>query len=159
MPLYQLHLETFIPSDIQAVWAFFSNPRNLARLSPEYLNFRIMYCPETEQVYNGMKIGYTLSPVMHIPLRWESLIDEVILFRQFKDIQTKGPYKLWEHTHIFETANKGVTMKDHVLYRMPYGALGALAHRLFVKKQLNELFGYRAAAIQRLFPPHHASTP
>jgi len=159
MPVYKLSRETFIPRDIQTVWAFFSNPSNLARLSPAYLNFKIIHCSETDTVYNGMKIEYKVSPVMHIPLRWESLIEDVIPLRQFRDIQTRGPYKRWEHTHLFETAGKGVLMKDHVLYEMPYGIFGTMAHRLFVAKQLKALFAYRTAAIEGLFPAHHPSVP
>jgi len=148
---FLLKRETLIPSDIQTVWAFFSNPENLVKLSPEYLDFRIVHCPATKEVFNGMKIEYRVSPVMKIPLKWESVIQDVVPFRQFKDIQTKGPYKVWEHTHFFESIAGGVLMKDQVSYEMPFGALGNWAQRLFVAKQLNELFDYRTEKIEALF--------
>lgn len=156
---YLLQRETFIPSDIQTVWSFFSNPKNLVKLSPEYLNFQIIHCPETNEVCNNMKIEYKVSPVMKIPMQWESLIQDVISFRQFRDIQTKGPYKVWEHTHLFESAKDGVLMSDNVLYELPFGFLGNWAHRLFVEDQLNALFEYRTAAIKRLFPQFPVSVP
>lgn len=149
---FLLQRKTFISSDIQTVWAFFSNPENLAKLSPGYLNFKVIDCPEAKVVYNGMKMKYKVSPVMHIPLKWESLIEDVVPCKQFKDIQTKGPYKVWEHTHLFESIADGVLMTDHVLYEMPFGFLGNWANELFVSKQLHELFDYRTERIKELFP-------
>ncbi|KAA5534447.1 SRPBCC family protein [Taibaiella lutea] len=149
---FLLKRETLISADIHAAWAFFSNPENLAKLSPEYLHFQIIHCPETKEVYTGMKIEYKVSPLMKIPMKWESLIQDVIPLRQFKDIQTKGPYKVWEHTHLFESTENGVLMKDNILYEMPFGFLGNWANRLFVAKQLNELFDYRTEKIKMLFP-------
>ena len=42
-------------------------------------------------------------------------------------------------------------MKDIVHYAMPLGILGRIAHSLFVKKQLNEIFNYRIVAINKEF--------
>jgi ligand-binding SRPBCC domain-containing protein len=154
---FLLKRETLIHSDIHTVWAFFSDPANLAKLSPEYLNFKIIHWPGTNEVYTGMKIEYKVSPVMKIPMKWESLIQDVIPFKQFKDIQTIGPYKVWEHTHLFESTEDGVLMKDNILYVLPFGVLGNWANKLFVAKQLNELFDYRTEMIKMFFPQFPAS--
>ena len=36
----------------------------------------------------------------------------------------------WEHTHALEERPDGTLIRDTVLYRMPYGPLGEIAHRL-----------------------------
>ena len=40
--------------------------------------------------------------------------------------------------------------RDRVRYAMPYGPLGALAHPLFVRRDLERIFDYRAEAFPRL---------
>ena len=61
------------------------------------------------------------------------------------------PYALWEHTHDFEPDGEGgAILRDQVRYAIPYGPLGALAHRLFVRRDLERIFDYRATAFARL---------
>jgi ligand-binding SRPBCC domain-containing protein len=45
-----------------------------------------------------------------------------------------------------------VMMRDIVSYRPPFGFLGAIANRLFIRKKLAEIFDYRFRAVEELFP-------
>ncbi|NIG52262.1 hypothetical protein F3J22_02105 [Chitinophaga sp. Cy-1792] len=54
---------------------------------------------------------------------------------------------MWHHEHHFEVVAGGVRMTDLVHYRMPLGILGTLAHQVFVKKQLEDLFNYRSGKV------------
>ncbi|WP_165420154.1 hypothetical protein [Edaphobacter modestus] len=49
----------------------------------------------------------------------------------------------------FQTLPGGTEMKDTVDYALPFGLFGAIAHWLFVRRTLERIFDYRAAAIQR----------
>jgi len=62
----------------------------------------------------------------------------------------KGPFRAWEHTHDFEERPDGTRIRDTVLYRMPYGPLGAIAHRALVARDLERVFDYRRDAVERL---------
>ena len=42
-------------------------------------------------------------------------------------------------------------MTDIVHYELPLGILGQIAHWLFVKRQLNQIFDYRYHKIEALF--------
>ncbi|MGF6845264.1 ligand-binding SRPBCC domain-containing protein [Chitinophaga sp. W3I9] len=64
-----------------------------------------------------------------------------------------GPYSIWHHEHHFQKVPGGVKMTDLVHYRLPFGWLGKLAHRLFVRKQLEDLFRYRFQAVEKIFGP------
>jgi len=69
---------------------------------------------------------------------------------RFVDSQLRGPYALWHHTHEFAPAGEGATlMRDTVRYALPCGPLGELAYRLFVRRDLNEIFDFRAAEVSR----------
>jgi hypothetical protein len=48
-------------------------------------------------------------------------------------------------------------MHDHVAYALPFGVLGRAVHRLIVRRQLQGIFDYREAAIDRIFPPPGAA--
>ena len=77
----------------------------------------------------------------------------------FTDIQDKGPFKSWKHTHFFEEGaaeieglrseskiklhQRGTWVRDVVEYTMPMGAAGALAHQLFARRQLESMFAHR----------------
>ncbi len=52
---------------------------------------------------------------------------------KFVDVQEKGPYALWRHSHSFKDIGSGATeMKDRVEYAMPLGPLGEIAYHFFV---------------------------
>jgi hypothetical protein len=42
-------------------------------------------------------------------------------------------------------------MNDEVIYALPYGFLGRLVHSIWVKKQLNYIFDFRAKIIEEEF--------
>jgi ligand-binding SRPBCC domain-containing protein len=65
----------------------------------------------------------------------------------FTDVQVKGPYALWKHLHTFEPVTEGTLMMDVVTYRMPFGILGRILHGTLIKKQLQDIFSYRAVRI------------
>ncbi len=95
----------------------------------------------------GTLLDYRLR--LHgVPVRWQTRIEIWEPPRRFVDSQAKGPYSLWEHTHLFEPDGEGATIiHDRVRYAIPFGPLGALAHRLFVRRDLERIFDYRGAAV------------
>jgi ligand-binding SRPBCC domain-containing protein len=50
-------------------------------------------------------------------------------------------------------------MVDVVNYELPLGVLGAIAHRLGVKRDLEKVFDYRQQVIAELFPPPAVDAP
>lgn len=135
-----------LPLPRTEVFAFFSDPRNLERLTPPWLGFRIR-TPEPLPVGEGAVYDYTLR--LHgLPLRWRTLIFAWEENRSFEDLQIMGPYALWHHVHTFDdTPEGGTRMMDHVRYRLPFGALGALALP-FVKRDVAMIFRYRQEVLK-----------
>lgn len=151
MKVYTLEKEILVKAPRQQVWDFFSKPHNLVRITPAYMNFRIVDCPDTPEIYTGMLIEYRVSPVLRMPLKWVTEIKAVDAGSRFMDTQRSGPYALWEHTHTFSETPAGTLMHDKVDYALPMGPLGTLAHGLFVRRQLEALFTYREQRIRELF--------
>ena len=151
MKIYELRTEITVKAPLEQVWSFFSEPKNLQRITPDYMDVRIVKCPDVEIIFDGMIIEYVVRPIFNLPLKWVTEIKEVHPMVSFTDVQLKGPYALWHHFHSFEKMNGYTKMRDIVKYAMPLGILGNIAHRLFVKKQLEEIFRYREATVRTLF--------
>jgi len=138
---------------VDEAWDFFSHPRNLFALTPPQLNLKFTNELFGAAMYPGQIITYKVKPLLGIPLFWMTEIMHVDKPHFFVDEQRRGPYSLWHHEHHFKPIAGGVEMTDLVHYAIPFGPLGTLAHRMFVKKQLNDIFEYRFQKTEALFGP------
>jgi ligand-binding SRPBCC domain-containing protein len=151
MKIYNLHKEQYLPITIEKAWDFFSSAKNLSKITPPEMKFVVLTALTDDPVYSGMKIDYTVRPLLNIPLHWTTEIIKVDAPRQFIDTQKKGPYSLWEHTHTFKSVPGGVKMTDDVKYALPLGFLGNIAHALVVNKKLQDIFNFREKTLVNLF--------
>src|SRR5262249_34875954 len=67
--IYQLERTETVSLGVDACWHFFSNPRNLEKITPPSLNFRIKR-RLPEEIYPGLLIEYRVSPLLGIPVTW-----------------------------------------------------------------------------------------
>ena len=148
---YQLFRQQQLNCDIETAWRFFSSPHNLAKITSKDMGFTVLSKEDADEIYEGMIIDYTVSPLFGIPLKWTTKIIQVYKNRSFTDFQEKGPYKLWHHFHEFIPNENGVLMKDTVDYELPFGFLGTIAHSLLVKSKVQEIFDYRYQVLEELF--------
>ncbi len=151
MAIYQYTAEQFLPISISKAWDFFSSPKNLSKITPPEMDFKILTQLEDKEIYEGMLIDYTVKPMLGIPMYWQTKIINVTPLEVFADTQLKGPYKLWHHTHTFVEKDGGVLMKDVVQYELPLGPLGDWVHSLFVRKKIDSIFAYRKQVLKKLF--------
>ena len=143
MPIYQLERTQTVSLGIEACWRFFSNPRNLRQITPPKMNFRIKRELPAE-VYPGLMIEYTVSPLLGISLTWLTEIVHVDEPHRFVDEQRVGPYRIWHHEHAFRALSESETeMHDLVTYVPPLGPLGAILEPLLIRPQLEKIFDYR----------------
>lgn len=150
MKLYRLHRTQKLPLSVNEAWDFFSNPRNLALITPPSLGFKVT-SDVPPKMYQGMIVTYTVTPLLNYPVRWVTEITHVDEGRMFVDEQRFGPYKFWHHQHIFEETEGGVEMTDLIHYALPFGPLGRIAHSLIVKRQLDEIFDFRRKYLEEKF--------
>lgn len=149
--MYQLRFEQKIPTNIENVWNFISDPRNLKKITPSYMGFQITNEPIAEKMYAGMIIAYKVTPLLSIPMQWVTEITHVQEMEYFVDEQRIGPYLLWHHQHRISEIEGGTLMQDIVSYKPPFGPLGILANSLIIESQLKSIFEYRFQAVVREF--------
>lgn len=145
---YVLEREVTVKCLREQVFDFFSKAENLEALTPPWLQFRIV-TPQPIRMRQGATIAYQLR-VRGVPIRW---LTEIELWRpphEFVDVQLKGPYRLWHHTHRFEEYDGGTRVVDIVRYALPFGPLGRLVHRLQVARDLAKIFDYREQRVRAL---------
>jgi ligand-binding SRPBCC domain-containing protein len=144
-----LRREQRLPGSPAEVFPFFADAGNLEAITPPWLRFEVV-TPRPIAMRPGALIEYRL--VLHrLPVAWLTRIEEWDTDParpRFVDMQLTGPYKLWHHTHEFRAhPDGGTVMTDTVRYALPYGALGALAHRVLVRRDVELIFDYRARAV------------
>jgi len=152
MTLHRLKRTQVLPISLDEAWSFFSDPRNLARITPAELGFRIT-SELPERMYEGLFISYQIAPVLSIPMLWVTEITHIEDRVMFVDEQRMGPYRLWHHEHWFRAVPGGTEMRDFVHYAMPFGAAGEVAHALLVGRQVRGIFDYRQRILDRRFTP------
>ncbi len=150
MKIYRYYEELKLPIDISEAWEFFSDPKNLVKITPPDMGFSITNNP-AEDVYSGMIITYKVKPLFNISVNWVTEIVFVDKPNSFIDVQRFGPYKFWHHRHSFKMAAGGVIMTDEVYYSLPFGIIGSAIHSLLVKKRVHNIFSYRKTKLQKIF--------
>jgi ligand-binding SRPBCC domain-containing protein len=148
--IYTLHREQIIPASLDRVWAYFATPRNLDEMTPPDMNFQFTQGGEGE-MYAGQIIAYKVAILPGVSVPWLTQITHMEQGHYFIDEQRAGPYRLWIHEHRFESLTEGVKMIDHVTYALPFGPLGNLVHRLYVRRRLEKIFNYRYEKVNMLF--------
>ena len=145
---YRLSTSQIVSATPSQVFPFFENPGNLSDITPPWLDFKLINSAEIVRPRDGARYDYTIR-WFGIRIHWQSEIVDYEPPHRFIDVQLKGPYALWHHLHTFEEVADGTLMKDDVTYRLPFGPLGRITHILAVKKQLRDIFIYRAVSIDK----------
>jgi hypothetical protein len=146
----------WLPKPRSEVFAFFADPANLPSLLPPSLRVRLVTTPP------AMAAGavFDLRLVwLGLPLRWRVFIREYDPPVRFLDVQVRGPYARWEHRHLFLPEGDGTRVEDRVVYRLPLGVLGRLAHALVIGRQLRAMWAYRRRRIDEVLGPVRESAP
>ena len=136
---------TTIAAPLPRVFDFFAQPGNLARITPPSTRFRIVAGPG-RRLREGDRIEYALR-VFGLPFCWTSRIEAWRENESFADVQERGPYKSWRHTHSFRATAEGTEMHDRVEYELPFGVLGTLVAGRLVARKLEAIFDFRSRAV------------
>ena len=163
---FRLEARQTLTTDLDTAWAFFSDPRNLADLTPPDMHFRLtsrltsrltgrrtgqLTGEPAAEAYPGMVITYRLTPLLNIEVPWATEITHIRAPEYFADAQLLGPYALWHHQHLFRELERGVEASDIVHWALPLEPLSApIAHWLVIPR-LRQIFRYRARRLRERF--------
>lgn len=150
MSLHQLKIVQTLPVSVGTAWDFFSNPNNLQLITPASFRFKILSDLKNRAIHEGQIIEYKVRPLFNFEMYWRTIITRVQDQVMFIDEQQKGPYRYWQHQHLFKAVKDGTEMTDIVKYEVPGWFAGDIINSLFIRKKLDDLFQYRYKAISNL---------
>lgn len=130
-----------IAAPASEVFRWHARPGAFERLTPPWEYVRVV--EKRGGIEDGARLVMRLGPGGIGP-RWVADHVDYVPDRQFRDVQTSGPFAFWEHTHRFEAAGADACLlEDHIAYGLPGGLLGSLAGDAFTRRKLQRMFDYR----------------
>lgn len=150
MKIYNIHKKQKLPISVKEAWDFISDPKNLKKITPEYMGFDII-SNNKKEMYSGQIIQYAVTPVFGIKTKWVSEITHLEENKYFVDEQLYGPYAMWHHKHFINEIKGGVELEDIIDYKVPLGILGQIVNPILVKPKLEEIFNFRQKKLLEIF--------
>jgi ligand-binding SRPBCC domain-containing protein len=130
------------------VYDIFSRVTNLSKFLPGGVSLELLSEPHLELV-PGMMFDYNLRQ-FGVPISWRTLITEVDAPRAFADIQVRGPYKSFCHSHQFRDVGHGTLMVDRIDYELWGGPFAPIINALYVRPMLHRIFHHRAKVAETM---------
>ncbi|MGB9498353.1 MAG: DUF1731 domain-containing protein [Dissulfuribacterales bacterium] len=130
-----------INTPVKEVFKWHARPGAIERLSPP--------CDPLEIIHSsgGIHIGAQVTMRMKagpIPYKWHARHIEYEKNSLFKNMQVRGPFSKWIHTHRFEPIkNDRCLLEDTIEYALPFHPISTAILGGFVQKKLNRIFTYR----------------
>ena len=150
MNFFQIKKKQSLPISISKAWGFFSDPKNLCVITPDYMNFKIIHS-DNRSIYPGQIIKYSVSPLFGIRMNWVTEITNVKEESYFVDEQRFGPYSFWHHKHFIKEIDNGILMDDIIHYKIPFGFIGIILNKVYIKNKLSKIFKYRESKLNKIF--------
>jgi len=138
--------ESVIHATPEAVRDFHNDVKALTLLTPPDQTVEII--GDTTAVKDGALHVLRIKMWNRIPVIWKARISNVSE-SGFTDTAEKGPFAVWRHKHEWLPHPEGTLLRDTVTYSAPGGPFAAIAHALFVNKNVAAMFAHRHAVTKR----------
>jgi ligand-binding SRPBCC domain-containing protein len=130
-----------IEASAEELFRWHAEPGALERLTPPWEKIEII--ERAQGVRDGDR-GAMWVYIGPFRVRWSFEHREYVEGRQFRDVQTAGPFRHWEHTHSFAPEGaEACRLEDRIEYQLPFGALGNFFGGWMVRRRLARVFEYR----------------
>jgi len=134
-----------ITASAKVVFDWLKKEGAFERLNPPWEHVEVVQSSGGIQDGDSVTLKIPLGPFSQ---KWFLEHKEYIEGQQFKDVQVKGPFKSYSHTHrVVEDSAHSCFLEDTIEYELPAGKLGELLGSHFIKNKLKRLFEYRQAII------------
>lgn len=126
-----------VNAPFESVWEFHATADGLKALTPDWMNLRVEEIRgpdgnlDPPELLSGSTLRASVRPFGVGPRQeWLSVITD----RErsdgagyFRDRMDDGPFKEWEHTHLFYADGDSTIVRDRIRYQLPFGPLGEIA--------------------------------
>ncbi len=130
-----------MPVDAQRLYAWHAEPGAFSRLVPPWETVRLLH--DAAALRDGETVSFRLGR-WPLTIVWLARIEAVVPGESFRDVQIRGPFAVWEHTHRMLADGPGRSiLEDRVEYVLPLGALGRMFGGAIARRRLERTFAYR----------------
>lgn len=141
MKTRQFVRRTRIAAPVARVFGWHEAPDALERLTPPGEPVRVVR--QSGGIRDGGQVELAIGR-RPFYIRWIAEHSAYIQNRQFRDIQVRGPFARWEHSHLFEADGaRACYLEDRIEYALPFGILGRWLMGRIIEQKLDRLFQYR----------------
>ncbi|MBS1560529.1 MAG: SRPBCC family protein [Bacteroidetes bacterium] len=145
--MYSYSRTVRIDAPIDRVFHFHDDTSNLLRITPPNTSVSVL-ASGNPGVGNEITLRVTQFGIF--TSTWKVRITEYVAPFRFTDEQVRGPFRTWIQRREFKEVEGGTELTDSVDYALPFGIFGALAHTLFVRRQISSMFAYRQQCTKEL---------
>ncbi len=136
----QIDRVTEILSPANEVFAWHERPGALERLTPPWQPVEVVSDPGPLEAGRTVTLRLKVGPV---PVEWIARYESVTPDAGFVDVQEKGPFDRWRHTHRFDALDSSRSaVSDTIDFEPPAGPLGSLAEPA-IRRRIRRLLRYR----------------
>lgn len=130
-----------IDCPLEEAFKFHSDTNNLKKITPEFIKVKILKIDLPLRLHS--EIMLQITQFGFIKTKWNIQLTDFQPFNLITDTQTKGPFKIWKHSHCFEDTGGKTLMTDKISYELPFGIIGRIADKLFIAKMIDKQFEFR----------------
>lgn len=129
------------PCKVEDLFSYHERKGVLYRLIPPWEDVVVLKEPDN-LVSSTAEFIVTLAPFLCF--KWVAEHTGYIKNKQFVDIQLSGPFRKWEHTHLFESISYDRSrMTDSILFEPIFAAFSSIFAEKVIYSKLEKTFRYR----------------
>jgi ligand-binding SRPBCC domain-containing protein len=168
----RIEFEQWVPFPIEKVFLFLARPSNLPRIMPPKTGTRIdrvhlVPPPGGREIGHLAGVGseiitsFRVLPFLPFRATWVARITEFEWDHHFADVQEHGPFRSFHHRHALRPEIRdgvvGTAVMDVIELAAGLGWLGKVIEKLFVRRQLEQIFQHRQRALAELLAQDYAA--
>jgi len=143
------------PCSAEELYNWHSRKGALERLLPPWQNISVL------ARQGGIEPGGMVELRMHagpFPYLYRARHIDNVPGKMFRDIQEKGPFSAWSHSHFFSRGEQGAQLHDQVEYTLPAQYLLPGFIKKYVQSNLQRLFDHRQELLLEDIKLHQRSS-
>lgn len=145
MTEHRFTFSSLFPCSADELHRWHSRPGALERLLPPWERTRVVSREGGLDPGGRVVLAMQAGPM---PYRWHARHVENIPGVLFRDIQERGPFARWTHTHRFADTPEGALLEDQIDYALPGQVLLPGFATTLVDRTLERVFQYRHATLR-----------
>ncbi|KPA16597.1 nucleoside-diphosphate sugar epimerase [Candidatus Magnetomorum sp. HK-1] len=146
MKIHHFIKKSHLSVPVEKAFYWHEQPGAIQRLTPPWEKIRVI--KRTGGIQEGGKATFKVK-TGPLWIEWKARHIAYEKNKMFRDIQRKGPFLFWEHTHNFEPDGQHACyLEDHIRFRLPLSPISDALALNSVKERLNQMFTYRHTVTQ-----------